>query len=92
MTEPTPVTVPAFAADTLGETLTVRVPAAWADRVRALGPFCSYGPRFTRGVVEALQDVDRCVQAGYSVVAFDHLLTAERRAGIVADWTAQDTR
>jgi hypothetical protein len=92
MTEPTSVTVPAFAADTLGETLTVRVPAAWADRVRALGPFCSYGPRFTRGVVEALQDADRCVRNGYSAIAYDHLLAAERRAGIDAESTARDAR
>jgi hypothetical protein len=92
MTEPTSVTIPVFAADTLGETLTVRVPAAWADRARALGPFCRYGPRFTRGVVEALQDVDRCVRSGYSVAAYDHLLTAERRAGIDAGPTVQDAR
>lgn len=86
----TSVTLPAFAADTLGESLVVQVPTSWAERVHALAAFCRYGPQFRRSVVEALVDVDRCVRDGYTVFAYDHLVAAERLAGVAGPPTEQD--
>lgn len=72
--------IPAFAWDTLNETLTVHAPRAWWPRIEALSAHTVYGPTFLRGVVDALRDVDRHVRNGYSLVAYDALLRAENIA------------
>ena len=73
-------TFPAYAADTLGETITLTFPTAWADRVAAIVPVLSYGPNYSRAAIESLADMSRCVRDDYSTVAYDYLLSAERAA------------
>lgn len=73
-------TFPAYAADTLGETITLTFPTAWADRVAAIVPVLSYGPNYSRAAIESLADMSRCVRDDYSTLAYDYLLSAERAA------------
>jgi len=73
-------TFPAYASDTLGETITLTYPAGWADRVAAIVPVLSYGPNYSRAAIESLNDMSRCVRDDYSTVAYDYLLSAERAA------------
>lgn len=76
----TPIRMPAYAADTLNESVVLVAPEDWHPRIVALGPRLCYGPNFSRGVLSELRDMsDTCVR-GYSAVAYDHLLAAERIA------------
>lgn len=59
---------------------TFTVPAAWADRVRAVAPHLQYGPNYDRSVATHLSDLDACVRRGYSTVGYDHLVWAETAA------------
>lgn len=77
---PITATFPAYASDTLGETITLTYPAGWADRVAAIVPVLSYGPNYSRAAIESLNDMSRCVRDDYSTVAYDYLLSAERAA------------
>lgn len=74
------ITIPANAADTLGEKMTIAAPVAWHARIEALAPRCCYGPQFNRAVLYHLADVDAHVRNGYSTVAYDHLVAAEAAA------------
>lgn len=78
----TVVTIPAFAADTLDESLELEAPAEWHDRIRALAPYCCYGPDYNRAVIYSLRELSRSVVDGYTTAAYDRLLDAERRVGI----------
>lgn len=71
------ITIPAYAADTLGETVTLRAPEDWHERIKALGPRCCYGPNYNRTIFTLLKDMSRQVEQGYSVLAYDTLLAAE---------------
>lgn len=71
------ITIPAYAADTLGETLTVSAPEAWHDRIAALSERVSYGPNYSRSAKDHLLDMSRLVRDGYSAIAYDHLIAAE---------------
>jgi hypothetical protein len=74
------VTIPAYAADTLNETITLHAPDDWHDRIRQLSKRCCYGPNYRRAVLDSLRSMsDRC-ERGYSVVAYDDLLAAEQAA------------
>lgn len=75
-----PVTIPAYAADTLGETITVHAPTEWHDRVRALGVHACYGPNYLRSVVHHLGDVDQRCRGGYLAIGLASLVAAEARA------------
>ena len=72
------VTIPAYAADTLHETMTLDAPAEWHKRIRALTARTCYGPRWSRAAVSHLLDMSAMVRNGYSDAAYDHLLAAER--------------
>jgi len=74
------VTIPAFAADTLHETITLYAPVAWHDRIRALAPRCCYGPRYSRYVLETLREMSDNVRTGYSTLGYDRLVQAEALA------------
>lgn len=74
------VVIPAYAADTLGESLTIAAPAEWHDRIRALSTRTVYGPKYVRQIVAALVDLDREVRRGYSAAAYDRLVHAEELA------------
>lgn len=71
------LTIPAYAADTLHETLTLHAPEDWHPRILSLAPRCCYGPKYHRGVITQLRDMSDCCVRGYSTVAYDHLLAAE---------------
>jgi len=75
------ITIGAYAADTLGETLTAEAPAEWHPRIAALSTACSYGPAYRRAVPGLLADMSRNVRDGYTAIAYDFLLAAERCAG-----------
>jgi hypothetical protein len=75
------VTIPAYASATLNESLTFDVPDDWAPRVRALQRHTSYGPEFRRDVVGQLLDMRALIERGYSALAYDCLVAAERAAG-----------
>lgn len=74
------ITIPAYAADTLRESLTIEAPEDWHERIEALSPRCCYGPNYSRSVLSLLKDLDHQVRNGYSVLAYDTLLAAERYA------------
>lgn len=76
------ITIPAYAADTLGESLTVEAPEDWHDRIMALSPRCCYGPNFHRAVKDNLVDMGDLVRRGYSTLAYDRLCQAEIAAGL----------
>jgi hypothetical protein len=78
------ITLPAYAGDTLGETITLHAPEEWHDRLRALAPHLVYGPDYRRAVVFALNEMSRTVAAGYSALAYDYLLAAERATRITS--------
>jgi hypothetical protein len=71
------VTIPAYAAETLGESITLTCPEDWHDRVRALAPKCQYGPNYSRSILTQLRDMSDCCVRGYSALAYDYLLAAE---------------
>jgi len=73
----TDITISAYAADTLGETMTVTAPCAWHDRICALSARVSYGPDYSRSAKDHLLDMSRLVRDGYTALAYDHLLAAE---------------
>ena len=73
----TDITIPAYAADTLGETMTVAAPDAWHDRIEALSVRVSYGPDYSRSAKDHLLDMSRLVRDGYTALAYDHLIAAE---------------
>lgn len=78
------VTIRAYSA-VLGETLTIRgVPAEWVPLIRAVeATGCTvYGPDYSRAVVETLVDLRYLLRDGCSVVAWDRLAWACRRAGV----------
>lgn len=74
------VTIPAYAASVLDETLTLHAPAVWHERITALSERTCYGPDFSRRVVTHLIDMSDTVRSGYSALAYDHLLAAEAAA------------
>lgn len=75
--------LPAYAADTLGESLRVTCHRSWEPRVRALAKFLPYGPEHRRAVVNGLKEMTRNYRAEYTVLAYDNLLAAERAAGVI---------
>lgn len=77
---PQTVSIPAYAADTLGETLTLHAPAGWHERIRALAPACCYGTTYRRDVVELLGQMSFDVLAGYHTLALSALEIAEALA------------
>lgn len=80
--EPELVSIPAFAAPVLDEKLTVLAPRAWHARIARLAESTCYGPSYRRAVVDNLRDVDHLVRQGYTALAYDRLVAAERAAGI----------
>lgn len=76
----TTITIPAYAADTLGESVTLHAPEDWHERIEALSPRCCYGPNYNRTVLTLLRDMSGQVERGYSVLAYDTLLAAESAA------------
>ena len=76
------ITIPAYAAPTLAESLTIEAPAEWHERINVLGRFTCYGPNYRRAVVETLRDLSHQVHGGYTALAYDSLVAAERFAGI----------
>lgn len=76
------IEIPAYAADTLGESMTLAAPIEWHERIAALSPFVCYGDSYSRGIKDNLLDMSNTVSTGYSDVAYDYLLNAERRAGV----------
>lgn len=75
------VTYPAFAADTLGETLTLTFPAAWRERVDALADRFTFGPNYSRAIVETILDMSRQARDGDDLtLAAYSLESAERIA------------
>lgn len=81
---PATVTIPAYAADTLGESVMLCAPAAWHDRIRAIAATgaTTYGPSFRRSALSNLLNMSRAVRDGYSTLAYDYLVRAEQQAGI----------
>jgi len=75
----TTITYPAFAADTLGETVTLTLPAGWHAYVAAIAHTFPYGPQHSRAALELAQDASRCVRQDYSAVGWDHLVSALNR-------------
>lgn len=71
------ITIPAFGA---GENLTLEAPADWHPRIETLAERTVYGPRFSRRVVDSLRDMHATVTGGYTALAYDSLLAAERYA------------
>lgn len=76
------VVIPAFAADTLGETLRVFAPVDVHDRVRALSPAVSYGEHYRRNVVYLLEAMSSAFRHGYDDVAMRDLEACELAAGL----------
>lgn len=83
--DPTPdsITFPAFG---IGQTMTVRAPRAWHARISAIAATgCTkYGATYSRWCVDTLQDLHDAVRNGYTAAAYDHLVAAERFAGITS--------
>lgn len=59
------LTLPAYAADTLGETITLTVPADRVSQVKALARFLPYGHEFNRAVLDQLITCSRITRHGY---------------------------
>lgn len=76
----TTIKIPAYAADTLGESLTIEAPEDWHERIKALSPHCCYGPGFSRDVLWQVRELDYNVRSGYSLLAYDRLEAAEALA------------
>jgi len=77
---PQSLTIPAFAADTLGESLTIEAPPEWHDRIRLLSPYVCYGPDFRRAVLYSLRELSRLISNGnrdLRELAASHLVYAE---------------
>lgn len=51
--------IPAYAADTLGETLDLHCAIEWLSRIDNVAEHACYGPNYRRGVVENLRDMSR---------------------------------
>lgn len=66
----------------IGETMTLNAPPEWHPRIRALSPYVQYGPSYNRWAQVDLQGMSDAIHSGYSLIAYDYLLRAERQAGI----------
>jgi hypothetical protein len=74
---PVEITIPAYAADTLGESITVLAPKSWHDTIRALAPHTVYGPDYLRAVVYSLERMSDIVEDGHTATAYDWLRNAQ---------------
>ena len=62
---------------------TVTVPTEYAERVRALVPYCAWGLDFDRRVSQTLSDIVRKFRQGYTTLAVADLVWAEKTVASV---------